>query len=88
MPARLVVLIVFLTLFTVVPSAVDLLTEWFWFGEVGYTSIFARTLITKVSLGGVVFLLAFGALAVNLRRALQRVTEPYVLFPGGGDIKP
>ncbi|HCR00718.1 MAG TPA: hypothetical protein DIU48_14935, partial [Acidobacteria bacterium] len=88
MPARLVLLIVFLALFTVVPSAVDLLTEWFWFGEVGYTSIFARTLTTKVLLGGVVFLLAFGALAVNLRRALQRVTEPYVLFPGGGDIKP
>ena len=88
MPARLVVLIVFLTLFTVVPSAVDLLTEWFWFGEVGYTNIFAQTLTTKVALGGVVFLLAFGALAVNLRRALRRVTEPYVLFPGGGDIKP
>ena len=88
MPARFVFLLVFLLLFMVVPSAVDLLTEWFWFGEVAYTDIFIRTLTTKAIVGGLVFLVAFGVLAANFRLALGRVTKPYLLFPGGGDIQP
>ena len=88
MPARLVVLLVVLLLFMLVPSAVELLTEWFWFGEVNYTGIFVRTLTAKAGVGGVVFLLAMAALAFNFRLALRRLTKPYMLFPGGGDIQP
>ena len=88
MPARLIFLLPVLLLFMVVPSAVALLTEWFWFGEVGYTGIFVRTLTTKASVGGLVFLVAFVTLAFNFRLALRRVTQPYMLFPGGGDIQP
>ena len=88
MPARLIFLLPVLLLFLVVPSAVRLLTEWFWFGEVNYTSIFIRTLTAKATVGGGVFLIAFLALAFNFRLALRRVTQPYVLFPGGGDIQP
>jgi len=77
-----------LLLFMVVPSAVDLLTEWFWFNEVGYTGVFVRSLTAKATIGGLVFLVAFGALAFNFRLALRRFTQPYVLFPGGGDIPP
>ncbi len=88
MPARFIFLLVFLLLFMVVPSAVDLLTEWFWFGEVAYTDIFIRTLTAKATVGGLVFLVAFGVLAANFRLALGRVTKPYLLFPGGGDIQP
>ncbi|HIF22822.1 MAG TPA: hypothetical protein EYQ27_13180, partial [Gemmatimonadetes bacterium] len=74
MPARFIFLLVFLLLFMVVPSAVDLLTEWFWFGEVAYTDIFIRTLTAKATVGGLVFLVAFGVLATNFRLALGRVT--------------
>ena len=88
MPARLIALLVVLLLFMVVPSAVDLLTEWFWFNEVGYTGIFVRTLTTKATVGAVVFAIAFIGLFINFRLALQSVTKPYMLFPGGGDIKP
>ena len=88
MPARLVLLLVVLLLFTVIPSVVELLTEWFWFGEVDYRSIFVRTLTTKASVGGLVFLVALAALAFNFRLALRRITRPYMLFPGGGDIPP
>ena len=88
MPARLIFLLLVLLLFMVIPSAVELLTEWFWFGEVGYTGIFVRTLTTKASVGGLVFLVAFVALAFNFRLALRRITQPYTLFPGGGDIQP
>ena len=88
MPKRLIFVLLVLLLFMVVPSAVTLLTEWFWFTEVGYTGIFVRTLTTKAGVGGMVFLVAFGALAFNFRLALRRVTKPYMLFPGGGDIQP
>ena len=87
MPARLVFLLILLSAFMVVPSALDLLTEWLWFNEVEYTGIFMRTLGTKVTLGAVVFLLAFAGLAMNFRLALRRFTEPYTLFPGNGDIQ-
>lgn len=88
MPARFIFLLIFLVLFMVVPSTVELLTEWFWFDEVNYTDIFIRSLTTKAAVGGLVFLVAFGALAANLRFALGRITQPYLLFPGGGDIQP
>jgi uncharacterized membrane protein (UPF0182 family) len=88
MPARLVFLLVLLSAFMVVPSALDLLSEWLWFSEVEYTGIFMRTLGTKVTLGAVVFLLAFAGLALNFRLALRRFTQPYTLFPGNGDIQP
>ena len=87
MPARLVFLLVLLSAFMVVPSALDLLSEWLWFNEVEYTGIFMRTLGAKVTLGAVVFLLAFAGLALNFRLALRRFTEPYTLFPGNGDIQ-
>ena len=88
MPARLIAVLVVLLLFMVVPSVVDLLTEWFWFGEVDYTGVFLRTLTARATVGGVMFVVAIVALFVNFRLALRRVTKPYMLFPGGGDIKP
>ena len=87
MPARLVFLLVLLSAFMVVPSALDLLSEWLWFNEVEYTGIFMRTLGTKVTLGSVVFLLAFAGLALNFHLALRRFTQPYTLFPGNGEIQ-
>ena len=88
MPARLVILIPVLLLFMMVPSAMELVTGWYWFNEVDYTGIFVRSLTAKASLGGFVFLIAFWILALNFRLALRRVTKPYVLFPGSGDIPP
>ncbi len=88
MPARLVFLLVLLSAFMVVPSALDLVTEWLWFNEVDYTGIFLRSLSTQVTLGAVVFLLAFAGLALNFRLAFRRFTQPYTLFPGNGDIQP
>ncbi len=88
MPVKFVFLLTALLLFLVVPSAVALLTEWFWFNEVGFAAIFVRTLSAKASMGGLVFLIAFAALAFNLRLALRRLTKPYMLFPGGGEVQP
>ncbi len=88
MPTRFIFLLVFVVLFIVVPAGVELLTAWFWFDEVNFTDIFIRSLSAKAVMGAVVFLVAFGVLAANLRLALGRVNRPYLLFPGGGDIPP
>jgi uncharacterized membrane protein (UPF0182 family) len=34
----------------VLPSAVDFLLEWFWFGAIGYRGVFVTSLRTQASL--------------------------------------
>ena len=88
MPTKLAVaLIALLALFTV-PSLAELYTEWLWFGEMGYQSVFAKSLVTKALLGIGVFAAAFLVLLGNFRAALRRQTRPYMVFPGGGDLQP
>ena len=88
MPARLVFALVALLLLITLPSLAELYTEWLWFGEVGYQSVFIKSLVTKVLLGVGVFLVAFAALFANLRLATRGPNRPYMVFPGGGDIQP
>ena len=88
MPARFVIVFTILFLTIIFPSFATLLTEWLWFGEVGYQSVFVKSLITKSSLGFGTFLIGFTILFLNLRLALKGHKKPYTLFPGGGDIQP
>lgn len=88
MPARFVIVFTILFLAIVFPSLANLLTEWLWFGEVGYQSVFVKSLVTKSSLGFGAFLIGFATLFLNLRLALKGHKKPYTLFPGGGDIQP
>ena len=88
MPARFVFLLVLLSVFMIVPSALDLFTEWLWFSEVEYTAIFLRSLSAKVVLGAAAFMFAFAGLSLNFFAALRRFTQPYTLFAGAGDIQP
>ncbi|MEE2791649.1 MAG: UPF0182 family protein [Acidobacteriota bacterium] len=88
MPVRLILLFLVLFLFTVIPSTVELLTDWFWFDEIDYTGVFWRTLTAKATLGGLVFLATLAGLALNFRLALRGFTQPYMLFPGNGEIQP
>ena len=52
-----------------VPTLVTFYTDWLWFGEVGYQEVFLRTLTARATLGGVVLVLAFAVLYVNVRLA-------------------
>ena len=88
MPARLVFALIALLLLITLPSFAEIYTEWLWFGETGYQSVFLKGLTTKGLLGVGVFLVAFGALFWNLRVALRGPNRPYMVFPGGGDIQP
>ena len=88
MPTRLAIALIALLLLITLPTVADLYTDWLWFGEVGYQSIFLKSLTTKGLLGLVIFVGAFGILFANLRLALRGPSRPYTVFPGGGDLQP
>ncbi len=88
MPKRLILGLLALLVLLAFPSLADLYTEWLWFGDVGYQSIFITSIAPKGILGLIVFIFAFTFLFANLRMAVSGPDRPYVLFPGGGDIQP
>ena len=67
------------------PSFGALLTDWWWFGEIGYRIVFIRELTTRVLLFLAAGGLAFGVLYLNLRAAQRGlVPNPVVLQLGPG----
>jgi uncharacterized protein len=58
------------------PTFTGLLTDWWWFQEIGYQIVFTRPLVTSLLLFVVVGGLTFAALYLNLRTA-QRGLVPY-----------
>ena len=54
-----------------IPSGVEFYTDWLWFGETGYQSVFVRHLTVQGLLGIVAAALAFGVLFINMRLALR-----------------
>jgi len=54
-----------------IPAGVEFYTDWLWFGETGYQSVFVRKLATRASLGSAAAALAFGVLFINVRLALR-----------------
>jgi uncharacterized membrane protein (UPF0182 family) len=67
------------------PFAVRFYIDWLWFGEVGYQSVFLRTLTAKATLSALAFLVSFLVLAVNLRLAFAtlRRRDFEILTPDG-----
>jgi uncharacterized membrane protein (UPF0182 family) len=89
MPIRLIVaLIALLLLLITLPTFAELYTDWLWFDEMGYGSVFVKSLVSKGLLGVSVFVVAFLALLGNFRTALRGQTRPYMVFPGAGDLQP
>jgi uncharacterized membrane protein (UPF0182 family) len=62
------------------PSVAGYYTDWLWFGETGYRQIFLTSLLTRLGLGAAVALAAFLILFGNLRLALRRFDEPYIVL--------
>ena len=77
-----------LLLLVALPSFARLYTDWLWFGETGYQSVFLKSLTTKGLVGLAVFVPAFLFLLGNFRVAVRGPNRPYVVFPGGGDLQP
>lgn len=75
---------VFFLIFILVPSIVYLYTEWLWFGEVGFTGVFTRILLTKAWLG-----LASGAfffVVVYFNIMVARKMAPRYQFGPGTEV--
>ncbi len=77
-PARLIPILAGLLIFLGGPSLVRFYTDWLWFGEVGYQSVYATMLRSQGTLFTIAFAAAFAFLAFNLRLALAAI----------GDIRP
>ena len=87
MPFRYLYALIALIFVVALPSLAEFYTEWLWFGETGYRSVFLKTLAVKGLIGVAMFVPAFLFLLGNLRRALRGFTKPYVVFPGSGDLQ-
>jgi uncharacterized membrane protein (UPF0182 family) len=75
--------------FVILPSLVDFLMEWLWFGSMGYRQVFVRSLKAQASLGSFVLGFAFTLLYGNLWVAVSSIASPYiVLGTGAGTVQP
>ena len=82
---RTVLIVAAVLLFAVIPSIATFYTDWLWFGEVGYQSVFATRLGTRAALFVAGLLAAFALLATNLVLALRAAKrrEFHVMTPEG-----
>src|SRR3972149_10175155 len=82
---RAIGLLLALLLLLGLPLLVRFYTDWRWFGEVGYQSVFLRTLTAKATVSTLVFLASFLVLVVNLRLAFAtlRRRDFEILTPDG-----
>jgi uncharacterized protein len=67
-------------IFFVLPSVTTFVVDWWWFGEVGYQSVFLTTLTAKTLAGAGVFVVAFLWLAAHLRHALNAASAAPASF--------
>ena len=90
MSVRSILAIVAVLTFVVLPSVVDFLIEWLWFGGVGYRDVFTTRLRAQASLGAFVLGSAFAVLYGNLWLAVSSIASPYIVIGSGaaGTVQP
>src|SRR4029079_14449414 len=88
---RLRLLLVLLAFFgfIILPTSVDFLMDWLWFGSMSYRDVFITGLRAQASLGTVVFVIAFVVLFGNVWLAISSIVGPYIVIGGGaGTVQP
>ncbi|MBI2310063.1 UPF0182 family protein [Candidatus Collierbacteria bacterium] len=70
--------IVFVVFFSTI---ISMITDWWWFSEVGFTEIFSKTLVTRVAIGGVAGLFAAAFLVSNFLIALRSKVPWMITLP-------
>jgi uncharacterized membrane protein (UPF0182 family) len=78
--ARFIALFAFLLLVFAGPSLLRFYTDWLWFGEVGYQSVFATMLRSQGTLFTITFVSAFVWLAFNVRTAVSSIRDLRPVF--------
>ena len=79
-PLRIAILLTILLVFVAGPSLVGFYTDWLWFGEVGYQSVYTTILRSQGTLFTAVFVIGFAWLAFNVRRALGSMRDIRPVF--------
>ena len=88
---RLTLVLAALLVFIVLPSTVDFLLDWLWFGAIGYRQVFLTGLRAQASLGTYVFGAAFAILFGNIWIAISSIASPYIVLGkgmGAGTVQP
>lgn len=62
------------------PAAIELYTDWLWFGETGYQTTFLRILMSRSVLGIAAAALAFLVLLLNMRFAMRGFSPRQLVF--------
>ena len=62
------------------PTFIGLITDWWWFQEIGYQIVFTRELVTRVLLFLMAGGLTFGVLYLNLRAAQRGLVPDPIVF--------
>lgn len=78
LPKKLITYILYIVVLLVVfivPNLLGLMTDWYWFQEIGFTNIFSKILITKIILGLSVGLLSFVIIYLNFWLAQRLVVS-------------
>ncbi len=75
-------------LFTGIPGAVGYITDWLWFREVGFQTVFTTELITKIGLFVVTAIIAYFFIALNGRYAAGGVSKAPVLWRMSPELPP
>jgi uncharacterized protein len=79
-PGRIAFVLVLLLIFLAGPSVIRFYTDWLWFGEVGYQSVYATMIRTQGTLFTATFLLAVIWFTVNFRVALSSIGDLRPVF--------
>ena len=79
----MLIFIVALVLFISLLRIIGLITDWFWYQEVGYETIFTVTLLAKIKTGALFGAGFFLVLYVNLLIAMRLSREPLFGDPSG-----
>ena len=71
-----------------VPSVAVFYTDWLWFKEVGFESVFLRRLNAQALVFGIVFLAVFAVLYFNLSYARRALSRPQIVLGTSPDGRP
>jgi uncharacterized membrane protein (UPF0182 family) len=71
-----------------IPGGAAFLADWYWFESLGFQSVFLTQFTTKLMVGGVVAVLVFAFLLVNIRLALRGVSPDPLIIPLRGPQPP
>jgi uncharacterized membrane protein (UPF0182 family) len=69
----------------VVPSAVGYYTDWLWFRELGYDSVFLRTINAQFTVFIATFVAVFSYIYLNMRLAGRTLVRPHIVLGRGVD---